>query len=609
MENIIRNVNTIDVLARSPREYQQDQTTTPPESLGSPDVPGLERKRPTMILVVLILYALCAIAFTPRMISLFDEASGIAGKFAIGLFILQTHIFWLYGGFFAAQAVFSSLSRSKVNITPRVLAGPRVAILYTTMHDFQEKAVLSCINQRYENCHTFILDDSKNEDAKQVVDEFAQRYPDDVTVVRRTDRVGYKAGNVNNALENHVHGYDYFALADADSIFPPYFIAELLPYFANDPRVGFVQGGFEPDPNPSSSYSRDLGLQIKSMWKVFAPARNRYGSVIFLGHGGIIRYDVWKEIGGFPPLISEDLGLSHRARRLGYRGRFVPQVKSFEEFPETYTAFRKQQRRYVQGICQYIHYDLWPYLKSSNVPWFEKVDTLLTCGGLLMPLFFLSFIVLYSVVMPFLFGVHNLFAISVGETEVLFPIFLLSERFFDLGLALDYFVITGFCTLAPTLGGFWLMAQHPVRGVRTIWLAAAPYMSLLVMSSVAIIGYLLFRTATFTATGDRTAGKKTAAPAASNRSRFRLKEDDVALLLELSLGVVLAVMCIATLNIVLFSFAVAILLAPFLSRVRWNHWLMRPFLYLPFLALLTGLSIGAVTLVQKSLDLPSGVPW
>lgn len=610
MDSNIKTLSSVELLESESLQYEGQKKSALSELLVSSSAAlRLESKRPTMIIVVLTCYVLLAAFFTPRMIELFEEARGLFDQLVIGVFILQTHVFWLYGSFFAAQAVFSSLSQPRIAKPPRILSGPPVAILYTTMHDFQEKAVLSCIHQEYANCHTFILDDSKNEDAKRVVDEFAERYPDDVTVVRRTDRVGYKAGNINNALENHVHGFEYFAIADADSVFPPFFIAELLPYFANDARVGFVQGGFEPDPHPGSKFSRDLGLQIRSMWKVFAPARNRYGSVIFLGHGGIIRYDVWKAIGGFPPLISEDLALSHRARRLGYRGRFVPQVKSFEEFPDSYIAFRKQQKRYVQGICQYIHYDLGPYLKSRNVTWFEKVDTLLTCGGLLMPIFFLSFIVLYSIVMPFMFGVHNLFAINMGGTEILFPIFLLSERFFDLGLSLDYFLITGFCTLAPTLGGFWLMMQHPFRGARTIWLAAAPYMSLLVMSSVAIVGYMLFRTATFTATGDRSAVTKPAVTATTDRRRLRLKEDDVARFLEFGLGAALAVMCIATLNIVLFSFAVAILLAPVLGKVRWNHWLLRPWLYLPFLALTGGLLLGAITLAQKVHEFSLGFPW
>lgn len=568
----------------------------------------VERKQSTMIVLALLAYVLCAFAFTPRMLELFQEAKDLAGGITIALFILQTHIFWLYGAFFALQAIFSWIERPRRSSElPRINGGPRVAILYTTLHDFQEKAVLSCINQRYGDCHTFILDDSSDEGAKAVVDDFARRHQSAVTVVRRGDRVGYKAGNINNALKHHVKGFEYFAIADADSIFPPHFVSELLPHFCNDPKIGFVQGGFEPDRHPHSSFARDLGLQIMSMWKVFAPARNRYGSVIFLGHGGIIRYNVWAEIGGFPPLISEDLAFSHRARRKGYRGRFVPHVTSYEEFPVTYRAFRKQQKRYVQGICQYIHYDLWAYLKSRQVPWFEKVDTLLTCGGLLMPVFFLSFIVLYCIVMPFMFGVRNLFALQLGDAEVLFPIYLLSERFSGLGLAADYFVVTAFCTLAPSVGGLWLMQRHPLKGARTIWLAAAPYMSLLVMSSVATISYALFRTAKFTATGERGVyAKDQTARQTKSWLPAQFNEDNVAMALELWIGALLVVMCIATLNVVLLAFALAILLAPVLSRVRWQNMLLRPWLYLPFLALGCGLLLGALRMTSLWVNSATG---
>ena len=71
--------------------------------------------------------------------------------------------------------------------------------------------------------------------------------------------------------------------------------------------------------------------------------------MIFLGHGGIIRRDVWEKVGGFPEVVSEDIAFSTKIAELGYRGYFAGDVISFEDFPETYPQLRKQQEKICEG--------------------------------------------------------------------------------------------------------------------------------------------------------------------------------------------------------------------------------------------------------------------
>ena len=105
-----------------------------------------------------------------------------------------------------------------------------MAILYATMHDFKEEAVLSCLRQTYRACHVFILDDSLDEEYKRRVDRFAQQHSSQTTVVRRADRIGYKAGSLNNALRTVVRGFPYFAVVDADSVAPPAWVISDVVY-------------------------------------------------------------------------------------------------------------------------------------------------------------------------------------------------------------------------------------------------------------------------------------------------------------------------------------------------------------------------------------------
>ena len=101
---------------------------------------------------------------------------------------------------------------------------PRVLLLYCTCNDFNAEALETCMRQRYEHFHTVILDDSKDEEYKRKIDEFAQTH--DVTVVRRENRVGFKAGNLNNYLQGRTD-YDYFVVLDSDERIPENYITEV----------------------------------------------------------------------------------------------------------------------------------------------------------------------------------------------------------------------------------------------------------------------------------------------------------------------------------------------------------------------------------------------
>ena len=72
------------------------------------------------------------------------------------------------------------------------------------------------MGQEYDNFETVILDDSSQEAYKTQIDEFAQKHG--VKVVRRQDRKGFKAGNLNNYLQGRTD-YDYFVVLDSEYCF------------------------------------------------------------------------------------------------------------------------------------------------------------------------------------------------------------------------------------------------------------------------------------------------------------------------------------------------------------------------------------------------------
>ena len=330
--------------------------------------------------------------FNPRFLLLFSEAYSIPAKMSLILMIICLNIFWLFGTYFIMLFVFALFSKRRLSPPPlKPTEQPKVAILYMTRNDFQYEAALSCLNQKYQNYQLFILDDSTEPDRMEEIDKFKEKFPEKVTVIRRKDRKGFKAGSINNALRNYVHDFPFFAIIDSDGVIPEDFLARMIPYFGLDESIAFVQGSHRPKPFQKSKFASDLILGIIPLWTVYFYPRNDYGFLIFLGHGGIIRRDVWEIIGGFPELVSEDLAFSTKVAEFGYRGYFVSDVISYEDFPESYPQLRKQQEKYVKGGCEFLHRSFSSFLRSKKVTWFEKLDVFLSCSTLFLPAFYLFF--------------------------------------------------------------------------------------------------------------------------------------------------------------------------------------------------------------------------
>jgi len=498
------------------------------------------RKSAWMYVCVFLFYLVCAATLNPRLVTLFRDAHSLAGVVVLALFVVHLNVFWLFGGYYCMLGVFTAIDRrTRLPRPAPVKDGPPVAILYTTMNDFQERAALSCLRQDYAHTHLFILDDSDDRRCRDAVDAFATAHSD-TSVVRRGDRRGFKGGSINSALRTHVHGFPFFIVVDADSVLPETFTAALLPFFAIDESIGWVQASHAPHPEQKSAFARDLALGILPLWEVYYGPRNRFGNVIFLGHGGMIRYDVWQGVGGFPEIVSEDLGFSTRAAQLGYRGYFAHDVVSYEDFPEEYRHLRRQQAKYTKGMCEYLHRELRPYLRSRHARWFEKMDVLMSCGSLFIPTLVLSFMIVFCILMPLLFGIWQPSKLQFATLKIAtFPTLVLGGNFGALW-TWNYFVVTAICTFAPVLGCFSIIARYPRRGTRMFLMSGIPYLSLLVVAAATTLSYAVSRKAVFAVTGDR----------------HGLDSDDrVVRVAELGFGLIFAAACIVTANLSLMAFA------------------------------------------------------
>ncbi len=199
-----------------------------------------------------------------------------------------------------------------------------------------------------------VLDDSTDETRALVrakVDELRERGID-VTYIHRVDRVGYKAGALDNGLK--VAKGDLVAIFDADFLPQADFLRAVVPHFIADARVGMVQARWGHLNREHSFLTRTQALMLDGHHLVENRARASAGWLFnFSGTGGMWRKEAIASAGGWQhDTLTEDLDLSYRAQLVGWRFVYRENVVAPAELPEDISAFRAQQFRWAKGTVQ-----------------------------------------------------------------------------------------------------------------------------------------------------------------------------------------------------------------------------------------------------------------
>src|SRR6516225_8559367 len=219
-----------------------------------------------------------------------------------------------------------------------------------------------------------VLDDSTDDTV-----ELAQREVNklrsegfDAVVLRRGDRVGFKAGALDYGLR-HAKG-EFFFIFDADFVPPRNILRKTIHHFT-DPKVGMIQTLWGHINRSYSWLTRAQAVLLDGHLVLEQTARSRSGRFFnFNGTAGLWRKRCIEEAGGWQhDTLTEDLDLSYRAQLCGWRFVFVGDVVTPAELPVDIDGVRSQQHRWTKGSIQTCKKVL-PWIWKSKLPLFIKVE-------------------------------------------------------------------------------------------------------------------------------------------------------------------------------------------------------------------------------------------
>jgi cellulose synthase/poly-beta-1,6-N-acetylglucosamine synthase-like glycosyltransferase len=143
---------------------------------------------------------------------------------------------------------------------------------------------------------------------------------------------------------------EFIAIFDADFVPDPDFLIKALPYFSS-PQVGMVQSRWT---HLNQNYSILTELQafaLDAHFLIEQQGRNQQGAFInFNGTAGIWRKTCILDAGNWHDnTLTEDLDLSYRAQRKGWKFVYRPEIESPAELPPILSAIKSQQFRWTKG--------------------------------------------------------------------------------------------------------------------------------------------------------------------------------------------------------------------------------------------------------------------
>jgi cellulose synthase/poly-beta-1,6-N-acetylglucosamine synthase-like glycosyltransferase len=195
-----------------------------------------------------------------------------------------------------------------------------------------------------------VLDDSTDETKDLIAKKVAKIAATGINIqhVHRIDRTGYKAGALDDAMDQ-VEG-DFIAIFDADFVPEPDFLLRTIPFFQNE-KIGVVQTRWGHINKDYSILTELQAFGLNGHFAIEQGGRNSSGHYInFNGTGGVWRKKCIEDAGGWEhDTLTEDLDLSYRAQLKGWKFKYLENVIAPAELPITMSALRSQQHRWMKG--------------------------------------------------------------------------------------------------------------------------------------------------------------------------------------------------------------------------------------------------------------------
>jgi cellulose synthase/poly-beta-1,6-N-acetylglucosamine synthase-like glycosyltransferase/peptidoglycan/xylan/chitin deacetylase (PgdA/CDA1 family) len=292
--------------------------------------------------------------------ALFVVETFLRWAFLIGIVLGTLRVFWA-----TAMALAARVDEKK-----RVFGTdppPRMSVLIAA---FNEKPVIArtieaVLANTLQPFEVIVVDDGSNDGTAA---EVRERFGEDPRVRVVSQVNAGKAAALNRAIG--MSSGELLVCLDADTLFAPDTLAMLVRHF-DDARIGAVAGNVKVG-NRINLWTRWQALEYITSQNLDRRAYARLNAITVVpGAVGAWRRSAVLEAGGFrSDTLAEDMDLTWRIRRAGWRIENEPKAHGFTEAPDSLTTLYRQRYRWTFGTLQC----LWKHRDAiGRYGWFGTV--------------------------------------------------------------------------------------------------------------------------------------------------------------------------------------------------------------------------------------------
>jgi len=195
-----------------------------------------------------------------------------------------------------------------------------------------------------------VVNDGSTDKTKEVLDAYAEKFRRIKPVHVPPKEVSRgKADTLNEGLQ-HCQ-YDYIVVFDADNLPEQMSLQYLVRMLLTNNNLAAVCGKVRTYNRNKNLLTRFVNIEfIAHQWLLQAGRWKSHEIALIPGTNYVIRKDALEKAGSWDPkALAEDSELSFRLFGLGYKIAFFPLSVTWEQEPETWSVWRKQRVRWIQG--------------------------------------------------------------------------------------------------------------------------------------------------------------------------------------------------------------------------------------------------------------------
>ncbi len=280
------------------------------------------------------------------------------------LFIVAIALGFMRIAFLVPLALYHNRHRK---VLGTAVSGASVTVLIAAYNEEMTIAttIESVMKSTYPLTEIIVVDDGSRDGTSEAIQRLALEFPLLVPIWKEN---GGKASALNVGIER-AKG-DLLFCIDADTQLEPSAIARLVPYF-DDRKIGAVAGNVEVG-NTDNMLTNWQAIEYITSQNLDRKAYSTLNAITVVpGAIGMWRKSAVVEAGGYQTdTLAEDMDLTWRIRRLGYRIDTEAGAVAYTEAPDALVPLFKQRFRWAFGTLQC----LWKHRSAlGKYGWFGRL--------------------------------------------------------------------------------------------------------------------------------------------------------------------------------------------------------------------------------------------